>query len=78
MLFRSAEAEFRKFDQNRGIVVNSPLVPLSRLGLARAYESAGETEKARATYRALLEVWRHADADIPVVRQAKQELAKIH
>src|SRR5215470_19994020 len=72
-----AEAEFRKFSDHRGIVVNSLLVPLSQLGLARAYLSAGDTEKSRALYQALSETWQHADADVTVVRQARLELTSL-
>jgi eukaryotic-like serine/threonine-protein kinase len=46
---------------------------LPRLGLARAYALEGEIEKARTAYQDFLSVWKDADADIPILKQAKTE-----
>ena len=50
---------------------------LAHLGLARAYAMQGDTAKARAAYQDFLTLWKDADADIPVLKQAKAEYAKL-
>jgi hypothetical protein len=50
---------------------------LARLGLGRAYALQGETAKARAAYQDFLAFWKDADPDIPVLKQAKEEYAKL-
>ena len=62
---------------HRGIVLNFPLGALAHLGLARAYALQGDTAKARAAYQDFLTLWKDADADIPVLKQAKAEYAKL-
>ena len=56
---------------------NFPWGALARLGLARAYAMDGNTAKARAAYEDFLILWRDADPDIPVLKQAKAEYAKL-
>jgi eukaryotic-like serine/threonine-protein kinase len=73
-----AAAEFQKFIDHRGVVVNFPWGALARLGLARAYAMQGDTTKARAAYQDFLTLWKDADPDIPILRQAKTEYAKLH
>ncbi len=51
---------------------------LSQLGLARAYALQGNTAKAKASYQDFLTVWKDADPDIPLLRQAKAEYAQMH
>jgi len=70
-----ALAEFQKILDHRGIAVNSPLAALSRLGIARSYEQSGDTAKARDAYQEFLGLWKSADANIPIERQAQAELA---
>jgi hypothetical protein len=80
-----AAAEFQKFIDHRGLVVNFPWGALARLGLARAYAlEAGvgaplqdALAKARATYQDFLTLWKDADPDIPVLKEAKAEQAVI-
>jgi serine/threonine protein kinase/tetratricopeptide (TPR) repeat protein len=71
-----AGAEFQKFLDHRGLVANCPLAPLAHLGLARAYVMQGDTAKARAAYQDFLTLWKEADPDIPILKQAKGEYAK--
>jgi eukaryotic-like serine/threonine-protein kinase len=73
----AAAAEFQKFIDHRVVVVNFPWGALARLGLARAYTMQGETDKAKAAYQDFLTLWKDADPDIPVLRQAKVEYAKL-
>ena len=72
-----AAAEFRKFIDHRGIVVNFPWGALARLGLARAYAMQGDTAKARAAYQDFLTLWKDADSDVPILKEAKAEYAKL-
>jgi serine/threonine protein kinase/Flp pilus assembly protein TadD len=73
----AAAAEFQKFLDHRGIVVNFPLAALAHLGLARAYVSSGDAAKAKAGYQDFLGLWKDADPDIPILKQAKAEYAKL-
>jgi len=72
-----AAAEFQKFIDHRGLVANFPWGALARLGLARAYAMQGDTTKARAAYQDFLTLWKDADPDIPILKQAKAEYAKL-
>ncbi len=74
---KEAAAEFQKILDHRGIEPSSPLYPLAHLGLARASVLSGDTAKARKEYQDFLAVWKDADADLPVVQQAKDEYAKL-
>ncbi len=70
-------AEFQKILDHRGIVGNGPLGALAHLGLARAYALQGDTAKAKSAYQDFLTLWRDADPDIPILKQAKAEYAKL-
>ena len=72
-----AAAEFQKFIDHRGLVANFPWGALARLGLARAYAMQGDTAKARAAYQDFLTLWKDADPDIPILKAAKAEDAKL-
>jgi predicted Zn-dependent protease len=75
---KAAAAEFQKFIDHRGVVINFPWGALARLGLARAYALQGDTAKARAAYQDFLTIWKDADPDLPVLKQAKAEYAKLN
>ncbi len=49
----------------------------ARVGLGRAYAAQGDKAKARTAYQDALALWKDADAGLPLVEQAKQELAKL-
>jgi tetratricopeptide (TPR) repeat protein/class 3 adenylate cyclase len=82
-----AVAEFQKFVDHRGLVGNFSWGALARLGLARAYalqvqsaQGAGANAgraKARAAYQDFLTIWKDADPDIPILKEAKAEYAKL-
>jgi predicted Zn-dependent protease len=74
---KEAAVEFQKIIEHRGIVLNFPLGALVRLGLARAYALQGEVEKARAAYQDFLILWKDADPDVPILKEAKAEYAKL-
>ena len=72
-----AAAEFQKILDHRGLVLNQPIGALAHLGLGRAYVLQGDIPKAKAAYQDFLTLWKDADADIPVLQQAKVEYAKL-
>jgi eukaryotic-like serine/threonine-protein kinase len=73
----AAAAEFQKLLDHRGIVTNFVTGALSHLQLGRAYTLSGDTAKARAAYQDFLTLWKDADPDIPILKQAKAEYAKL-
>ena len=73
----AAAAEFQKFIDHHGLVAKFPWGALARLGLARAYAMQGNTVKARAAYEDFLTLWKDADPDIPILKEAKTEYAKL-
>ena len=73
-----AAAEFRKILDHRGIVVADPIGALAHLQLGRAFALSGDTSKAKAAYQDFLTLWKDADPDIPILKQAKAEYAKLH
>jgi serine/threonine protein kinase/tetratricopeptide (TPR) repeat protein len=74
---REAAAEFQKFLDHLGIVLNDPIGPMARLQLARALEASGDRAKSADAYRDLLAIWKDADPHIQVVEEAKAEAAKL-
>jgi len=70
---KRAAAEFQKFIDHRGVVINFPWGALAGLGLSRAYAMLGDTAKARAAYQDFFTVWRDSDPDVPVLREAHAE-----
>jgi serine/threonine protein kinase/tetratricopeptide (TPR) repeat protein len=73
----AAAREFQKFLDHRGLVVNYPLASLAHLGLARAYALSGDTAKAKTTYQDFFAIWKDADPEIPILKEAKTEYAKL-
>jgi serine/threonine protein kinase/TolA-binding protein len=74
---REAAAEFQKILDHRGIVLNEPIGALAHLQLGRAYAMRSESAKAKAAYHDFLTLWKDADSDIPVLKQAKAEYANL-
>jgi DNA-binding winged helix-turn-helix (wHTH) protein/Flp pilus assembly protein TadD len=72
-----AAAEFQKILDHRGIVSNEPIGALARLQLGRAYAMQGDTAKSHAAYQDFLTLWKDADPDIPILKEAKAEYAKL-
>jgi len=73
----SAATEFQKIIDYPGIVLQNPLGALARLGLARAYALQRDTAKSRAAYQDFLTLWKDADPDISILKEAKAEYAKL-
>ena len=74
---QQAAAEFQKLLDHRGVVLNFPLGALAHLQLARSYVLAGDKSKARSAYQDFLALWKDADPDIPILKEAKSEYAKL-
>ena len=73
----AAANEYRKILAARGVDGTSPLYPLAYLGLARALRMAGRISESRANYEKLFAFWKDADADLPVLVDAKREYAQL-
>jgi tetratricopeptide (TPR) repeat protein len=74
---KEAAAEFQRILDYRSLGAVHPLYALSYMGLARAYTLTGDVAKARAAYQDFLALWKDADPDIPILKQAKAEYAKL-
>jgi hypothetical protein len=74
---QAAANEFQKILDHRGVVLNYPLGALAHLGLARAHALSGDTAKARTAYQGFLALWKDADPDIPILKEAKAEYATL-
>jgi ATP/maltotriose-dependent transcriptional regulator MalT len=73
----AAAAEFQKIINHPGAVGNDPIASLAHLGLARAYVLSGDTTKATISYQDFLALWKDADPDVPILKEAKAEYAKL-
>ena len=71
-----AAAEFSKLIAQRGAVANFPTGALAHVGLARALSASGNAA-SRKEYEIFLNLWKDADPDIPILKQAKAEYAKL-
>ncbi|MFI5057639.1 MAG: tetratricopeptide repeat protein [Candidatus Acidiferrales bacterium] len=72
-----ALAEFQKIQDSKGVVVNCWAGSLSRLGQARAQALAGYSTAARGAYQDFLSQWKDADSNIPILKSARTEFAKL-
>jgi len=72
-----AAQEFRKVLSLRNFAAADPVLSMAQLGLARAYGVMGETTKSRTAYQDFFALWKDADPDIPILKQAKVEYAKL-
>jgi len=74
---REAAREFQKILNHRGIVLCDPIGSLAHLQLGRAYALSGDKSNAASAYEDFLVLWKDADPDIPVLKQAKAEYARL-
>ena len=73
----AATVEFQKFLDHPGVTVNFPLSALAHVGLARAYALSADAAKSRNAYQEFFSLWKDADPDIPILKEAKAEYAKL-
>jgi hypothetical protein len=71
-----ADSLWKNLD-HRGVVGSEPIGALAHLGLARAYALSGDSVKSRTAYQNFLALWKDADPDIPILKEAKAEYAKL-
>jgi len=74
---KQAAAEFQNIIDHRAVVTNDVLGALAHLQLGRAYAVDGDTAKSKAAYQDFLTLWKDADPEIPILKQAKAEYAKL-
>ena len=67
----------RKFIQHPGVIANCPLEALAHLQLGRTHATQADTAKAKTAYQDFLTLWKDADPDIPILKQAKAKYAKL-
>ncbi|MFZ0761125.1 MAG: protein kinase [Candidatus Sulfotelmatobacter sp.] len=73
----AAAAEFQKLLDHPGLVENGLLGSLAHLQIARAYAISGDRAKAKASYQDFFTLWKDADPDIPILKEAKAEYLKL-
>jgi tetratricopeptide (TPR) repeat protein len=73
----AAAAEFQKLLDHQGIVQNFLLGSLAHLQIGRAYAMSGDRRKAKTAYQDFFALWKDADPDIPILKEAKAEYAKL-
>jgi len=74
---QDAAREFQKVRDNRMVDPLSPLWPLSHLGLARAHALAGDAAAGRRAYQDFFALWKDADPDVPILKEAQAEYARL-
>jgi eukaryotic-like serine/threonine-protein kinase len=72
-----AAAEFQRILDHRSVVISDPIGALAHLQLCRAYAVSGEVTKAKSACQNFLTLWKDADPDIPILKQAKTEYARL-
>jgi len=77
MISAATAAEFQKVLDHRGIVLADPIGALAHLQLGRALALLGERDRARSAYDAFLTLWKDADPDVPVLKEASAEYAML-
>jgi hypothetical protein len=75
--WREADREFRRIVDNPGIVQNNILGALARLQLGRAEAARGDVAGARKHYGEFLGLWKEADSDVPLLKAAQSEYARL-
>jgi tetratricopeptide (TPR) repeat protein len=75
--YAEAVAEFQKILNHRGLVRLDPIGALAHLQLGRTYALSGDKAKAKSANEDFLALWKDADPDIPILKQAKAEYAKL-
>jgi tetratricopeptide (TPR) repeat protein len=73
----AAAGEFQKILDHAGVVGNEPIGALAHLGIARAYSLSGNSAKAKGAYDDFFALWKNADPNVPILREARMEYAKL-
>ena len=75
--YAEAASEFQKILDHRGIVALDPIGALAHLQLGRVLAASGDKAKAKAAYDSFLTLWKDAEPDIPILKEAKMEYARL-
>jgi len=75
--YGEAATEFQKVLDHPGIVASDPVGLIARLQLGRTLALSGDKTKAKAAYQDFLTLWKEADGEIPILKQAKNEYARL-
>jgi eukaryotic-like serine/threonine-protein kinase len=75
--YSESAGEFQKIFDHRGLVGLDPISALAHLQIGRVYALSGDYAKARTSYQDFLTLWKDADPDIPILKKAKAEYAKL-
>ena len=73
----AAALEFQKILSHRAVVRNEPIGALANLQLGRAFGLSGDKPKARNAYADFLKLWKDADSDLPILKEARTQFGKI-
>jgi tetratricopeptide (TPR) repeat protein len=73
--YAEAAAEFQKILEHRGLVGADPIGTLAHLQLGRTFAASGDATKAKTAYEQFFALWKDADPDVPILKQAKTEHA---
>ena len=76
--YTEAAAEYQKILEHRGLVGADPIGALAHLQLGRTFVLSGDEIKAKAAYQDFLALWKDADPDVPILKQAQAEYARLH
>jgi predicted Zn-dependent protease len=68
---------FQRLIDLRNIAPADPLIPLAKVGLARAYALQGDNARSRVAYQDFFALWKDADRDVPLLKDVKEEYAKV-
>ena len=74
---REAVENSRKLLDHRGIVISDPIGAMAQLQLGRAYALVGDKAKAKSAYKDFLTLWKDADSNVPILKDANTEYAKL-
>jgi eukaryotic-like serine/threonine-protein kinase len=75
--YAEAVVEFKKILNHRGLVGLDPIGALAYVQLGRTFALSGDTTKAKTAYQDFLTLWKDADPEVPILKQAKAEYAKL-
>ena len=72
-----AAAEFQKMLDHPGLMFADPAAALARLQLGRARSRGGDHARARTAYDDFFKLWKNGDANVPILKRARQEYARL-
>jgi len=72
-----AAAEFQRILNYRALGAIAPAYALSQVGVAGAYALTGDSAKSRNAYQDFFALWKDADSDVPILKEAKAEYARL-